>query len=333
MSEIGRVAARAAIFFGVLGALTIGANRQETEAGLAFRAQAESAAHLDSLRAPARGLILWGDTQSTTWVESRLLGRERNEVERQRLIEEIVRSNPDGALILGDLVTVGSRLKDWQIFDQLSAPFRAASIPLLAALGNHDYMGANSLALRHARARFPQLESSRWYTRRYGSIALVVLDSNLAELGEPEWISQRAWYEQELRALEADPSVSAILCVSHHPPFTNSSVTDDEVHVQQAFLPAFFGAHKTRAWISGHAHAYEHFEKQGRKFLVSGGGGGPRVKLLGGDKLRHADQYAGSSPRPFHFLHLMLTGEQLTIEVRGFSQMDEPLRTLETLRL
>lgn len=52
--------------------------------------------------------------------------------------------------------------------------------------------------------------------------------------------------------------------------------------------------------ISGHAHAYEHFVEQGVQFVVSGGGGGPRVKLREGSRARE-DRFEGPSPRPFHY--------------------------------
>ena len=40
-------------------------------------------------------------------------------------------------------------------------------------------------------------------------------------------------------------------------------------------------------------------------FIVSGGGGGPRVKLLEGSAQRHQDLFKGPSPRPFHYLKIV----------------------------
>ena len=49
-----------------------------------------------------------------------------------------------------------------------------------------------------------------------------------------------------------------------------------------------------------------------------GGGGGPRVELLDGEQVRHADRFEGPSPRPFHYLRLTPRRGGLVVEARGF---------------
>ena len=80
--------------------------------------------------------------------------------------------------------------------------------------------------------------------------------------------------------MDADPKVRGVLVFTHHPPYTNSTVTKDESHVQQAFVGPFVAAKKTLALLSGHAHGYEHFIEQRKHFVVSGGGGGPATMKL-----------------------------------------------------
>jgi hypothetical protein len=109
-------------------------------------------------------------------------------------------------------------------------------------------------------------------------------------------------------------------------------VTGDEPDVQLAFVPAYFRSNKCLAMISGHAHTYERFRKYGKTFIVSGGGGGPRVGLHDGIDF-HKDLYTGSSPRPFHFLMLSRTPFGLTITVRGLKKGEKKFFTMEEINL
>src|SRR5205823_2075898 len=117
-----------------------------------------------------------------------------------------------------------------------------------------------------------------------------------------EWSTQRTWYEETLRASDDDMATRGVFVLMHHPPYTNSTVTGDEVHVEDTFVPAFVRAKKTLAMLSGHVHSYERFVRDGKTFVVSGGGGGPRAALETGAARRHPDdQFDGPAVRDFHF--------------------------------
>jgi hypothetical protein len=227
------------------------------------------------------------------------------------------------------MTSEGGMRSEWEQFDELFAPIREAGIPVLALLGNHDYWGGPDQALANAAARFPQLGRKRWYARVCGRLALVLLDSNQQRLGDGAWAEQRDWYGRTLSQLDGDGAVAGVLVLTHHPPYTNSRTTGDEEEVQRAFLPAFFTARKTLAFVSGHAHAYERFEERGRTLLVSGGGGGPRVKLLQGEEARHRDLYPAGSPRPFHYLLVEQDASGARVTVRGLDKGDREARVID----
>jgi Icc-related predicted phosphoesterase len=283
-------------------------------------------------RDASRPLALLGDTQRTLWVE-RLIGRKQNDEARVALVRDLAAQRPGLVVLLGDLTSVGGSRSEWDQFDELFAPIREAGIPVLALLGNHDYWGEVDEALANAAARFPQLGRQSWYLRAVGRLALVLLDSNEPQLGEARWAEQRDWYCRTLAALDADPKVAGVLVLAHHPPYTNSRTTGDEEHVQRAFLPAFFAARKTLAFVTGHAHAYERFEERGRTFIVSGGGGGPRVELLAGADARHRDLYPAGSPRPFHYLLFEQDGSGVRVTVRGLDKGDAEARVIDRFDL
>src|SRR4029450_789587 len=112
---------------------------------------------------------------------------------------------------------------------------------------------------------------------------------NVRWLPAPAWREQLIWYRKLLDLWEEDNEVRGIVVLLHHPPFTNSRVTSDTRHVQRDFVPAFLLSEKTLAMVSGHVHHYERYVREGKTFLVAGGGGGPRAPLAEGARRRHAD--------------------------------------------
>ncbi len=259
-----------------------------------------------------------GDLQRTSRAE---FWRESNPEERRRLVAEIAARSPDFVVALGDLVFQGSSRRDWEFFDALTAPLREAGIPIFPLLGNHEYWLSSRIALRNFFERFPTLAGRRWHADTYGSLGLLFLDSNERELGREAWREQEAWLGETLARFDADPAVRGVVVFVHHPPFTNSTVTGDELHVRRAFVPSFAAARKTLAMVAGHVHSYEHFVRGGKTFLVAGGGGGPRVKLARGAARRHADDlFEGPELRHFHFLLCSPGPSGLDVEVVGLEK-------------
>ena len=261
-----------------------------------------------------------GDPQGTMFWERFFLLRENNPAERGRVFRELARRRPEFLVIVGDLTSDGASDKHWRHFDDLAQGLRQKGVPVLPVWGNHDYWSNVSAAEREMGARFRPLAGAHWYTRQYGRLALVFLDANVAILSRDEWKSQRQWFEQTLKSFDADSSVDAVLVFEHQPPFTNSTATDDDSDVRGAFVPAFERAHKTVAMISGHTHAYEHFVEKGKHFIVTGGGGGPRVTLRSGKRARHTDLFQGPAPRPFHYLWITPRTGKLNVIVEGLQK-------------
>ena len=272
-----------------------------------------------------------GDLQPTSGLE---VWRESNHAERKLIIREIARDSPDFVALLGDLVFCGSSGAAWSEFDRLCAPLRSEKLLTMPVLGNHEYWLSRRPALANFFSRFPHLEGRHWYAARYGPLGLVFLDSNVHWLSPPRWREQLAWYESQLGAFEAEPDVKGVLVLLHHPPFTNSRVTSDTLHVQKEIVPLFQLAEKTLAMLSGHVHSYERFERGGKTFLVTGGGGGPRAPLAAGRRRRHTDDAFGGPPlRLFHYLRMRLRSEGVEVEVRSLEKRGEQFATMERFTL
>jgi predicted phosphohydrolase len=272
------------------------------------------------------------DLQRTSRAE---LWRESNRDEREAIMGRIASDTPDFVALLGDLVFRGSSQKDWRQFDELCRPLTAPDLPLFPILGNHEYWISRRAGVANYFSRFRHLQGKHWYTLRYGPLALVAVDSNIRWLPRARWFAQRTWYETELARLEQDWSVRGVLVLVHHPPYTNSTVTSDEIHVQHTFVPAFASSRKTMAMLSGHVHSYERFARSGKLFVVTGGGGGPRIKLArAGRRMRHADDlFTGPSVRLFHFLRFRLREDGLEADAIGLEKGGRAFQTMDRFLL
>jgi len=272
-----------------------------------------------------------GDLQRTSRAE---VWRESNDRERERVLRAIAAESPDFVALLGDLVFRGSSAAEWARFDTLAAPIRTARIPVIPVLGNHEYWVARGPALANFFARFPHLHGRRWHAVSYGPLRILALDSNLRFLTPGVWEEQRLWFEAELERADADPSIRGVLALVHHPPYTNSTVTSDELHVQRTFVPGFERSAKSLAMLSGHVHSYERFLRRGKVYVVTGGGGGPRVRLASEARRRHADDLFGGPPiRDFHYLLGSVSEEGLEIEMKGMPKGGEEFASLEKFSL
>jgi predicted phosphohydrolase len=274
-------------------------------------------------------LVVVGDTQRTSLLEA---WREKNDAERASILREIGAERPDLVAFTGDLVFDGAADGHWREFDELARPIH--DLPVVVAFGNHEYWEGRQPAERQVFARFPLAMGRHWYTVAFGPVRLVVVDSNEDELRDDEKAAQRGFYDRALEDADADPTVRGVLVLMHHPPYTNSTVTGDEAHVQRDFVPSFLRAKKTIGFLTGHVHSYERFARGGKMFVVSGGGGGPRAELAMGAARRHPDDlFDGPSLRDFHFTVYTVRAGALDAEVRAVPKGGAVFRTMDRFTL
>jgi hypothetical protein len=260
-----------------------------------------------------------------------MMGREQNDRERALVVGAIAAERPSLLAITGDCVFDGGSASQWAAFDRLMTPVREAGIPVIAAVGNHEYWGGSD----GGRALFERVAvGQRAYTVDLPPLRIVVLDSNHAMFSRGEWADQLAFYRSALAAADADPAVRGVMVLFHHPPFTNSTVTGDDLVIQRDLLQPFLDARKTLVLQNGHVHSYERFVRGGKMLVVSGGGGGPRAALATGDDRRHPDDVAGGPAlRDFNFVVYTLDGDTLTAETRGLSKGGTDFRVIDRFAL
>jgi hypothetical protein len=287
-----------------------------------------------------RGIAIIGDLQLTSFLPRLVRRRENNAEPQQQLLADLA-DRVDGLaalVIVGDLVYSARSNRDWAHFDRLVEPF-AASMPILPAIGNHDYpcffieICNESKISKGMLERFPWLSPAQPYAVSSGDLLLVFLDS------ESQLDSQGDWLGDRLR--EARGQYAAALIFFHRPPYTNSidRGAEGDPDVLQFIVPRLEAADLPVVAFNGHVHGFEYIVRRDIHYVTTGGGGGPRGPM---SAERLFDRYAGKDCpqpngedvfRPFNYLLLRDEGKQLTIEVRGFCRGDNAVSLLDTLRV
>ncbi|WP_214073847.1 metallophosphoesterase [Mucilaginibacter sp. dw_454] len=253
------------------------------------------------------------DTQEPMWIEKLFLKQDHNLQATKMIFKDVDTLRPAALFILGDVVSLGKSKAAWSNIDKYITQLRKDSIPVFATLGNHEVMFNAAKGTQNFLRRFP-LYKPAGYAEIVDSVAVVLLNSNFATMNSVEITAQDSWYKQELTALDKDPAVKLIIVGCHHSPYTNSTIVNPSVLVQQHFVEPFQHAAKCVLFASGHSHNYERFKVKGKDFLVIGGGGGLHQPLRANNDLMH-DLSADYKPA-FHYLKISRLGNTLQVTSR-----------------
>lgn len=226
-----------------------------------------------SIKAPFR-FVAFGDTRFTDPKNVDAASPQA----RQAMVKAIAGEHPAFISIGGDIVYRGANEKDWKVYDDETALWREQQLKVFPALGNHELYGNQKHGLANYFERFPDLQKSRYYSVHGGNMSMLVLDSSLDEMSGP----QGEWLKQKFATL--GPDVTFVFVVLHHPPYTASSDLallhggGHSARSQEKQLAAWLEAEQAnlRAQVvvfSGHVHNYEHYERGGVTYFVTGGGG------------------------------------------------------------
>ncbi len=270
----------------------------------------------DELEENENRVILIGDTQGKGPILE--FWREDNRHKTPLILNEIAGRNPACVLNLGDLVFCGSYKSHWKRFDDAHGTIHSKKIPYFPLPGNHEYFCDHGKSSRNYFSRFPHLDHDKWYSFRFRTIAFIMLDSNFENLTPAQNRTQTDWYRKQLEMYGDDPGTDYVIICFHHPPYTNSRVVKPSLEAGERFVQPALDRDKVVAFFSGHCHSYERFEVNGKYFIVSGGGGGPRQGLdTKKDKREFDDLFDHDGPaiRFLNFCQLQINPGGLTIEV------------------
>lgn len=255
------------------------------------------------------------DTQEPMMIEKLWLKSDNNELATKAVFQAIGKEEHLSALFhLGDITAMGFWPWEWDGISGEFSALRKSGISVWPELGNHEYFLFSSLGQKQFFKHFPQVHSS-WYVKLTGDVAVILLNSNFSDLSDNEISTQQKWYEKTLRELDGNSSVRYVIVGTHYPPYTNSKVVEPSSDVQRMFVPAFLKSRKCRLFLSGHSHSLEHFQNEGKDFLVLGGGGGLLHPLLTGKDARYKDLCTMRS-RTFHYVTCEEKGDSMVVKVK-----------------
>jgi len=255
-----------------------------------------------------RSIAMISDTQAPMRIEKLFLKSHENEKATAKLFQQIAILKPGYLFILGDVTSWSAKEKKWRAMDTYLQECRSAGITVTAVLGNHDVMGSAQKGESNFLKRFPKATPTGYY-EVIDSIAFVMLNSNFKKMKPKAVELQQNWYKKTLDSLDQDSRVKMIVVSCHHAPYSNSKIVGSSKPTQEHFVPLFISSNKCRLFITGHAHAFEHFIQSGKDFLVIGGGGGIHQPL----RSDLTDLQSDYKPQ-FHFLTIL--------PKHGFLQID-----------
>ncbi|WP_461093868.1 metallophosphoesterase family protein [Spirosoma gilvum] len=271
-----------------------------------------------------RDILFLSDTQAPMWVERLVLRTHQNKKATQVIFNEILRIQPAVLYWLGDIVSLGYRNNKWRIIDQFLLKCTEVRTAVYAIMGNHDVMGRPRKGAQNFQQRFPD-HIHTGYVKVTDAVAVIMLNSNFSILSVADLVTQQTWYQQTLEELDDDPAIKVVIVTCHHAPYSNSKLVGSSKLVQQRFVPPYLRSQKAKLFITGHSHAFERYEFEGKTFLVIGGGGGLR-QPLNTSPSRLPDLAADYKPL-FHYLAvrregdgLVLTSYCLNKDFSGFSE-------------
>ncbi|WP_218029090.1 metallophosphoesterase family protein [Segetibacter aerophilus] len=272
----------------------------------------------------SKEIVFASDTQAPMWIETLVLRSNNNRAATKNIFNNMVTRNPAAVYLLGDVVSLGSSNRQWKPMDAYLKRLRSKGIKVNAALGNHEVLGQSGKGQKKFQVRFPK-HNKTGSLDITDSVAVILLNSNFNSLTTAEDADQMGWYKQTLEKLDEDPSIRFIITGCHHSPYTNSKIVSSSISVREKFVPFFMQSRKSRLFLSGHSHNFEHFQQQGKDFFVIGGGGGLHQPLKQGQGLL-ADLSANYKPL-FHYLSVQREGDKLklisirlTPDFKGFEE-------------
>jgi len=255
------------------------------------------------------------DTQEPMLVEKMMHKYNNNDSARKVIFNRILEISPKAVFHLGDIVSMGSSKSEWERIDTIVNKLSSKGIPFYPIPGNHEYLFFSKSGIKNFSRRYPYANITG-YAKVIANTAVVLFNSNFNKLSKGQFNQQLEWYENTLKQYQSDSSISFIIVGCHHSPFTNSKVVSPSKEVQKYFLPDFFNTPKCKLFISGHAHAFEHFKIKGKDFLVIGGGGGIQQKLYTGTEEKYKDLFnTNLETRMFHFIMINIDKDKLIIRL------------------
>jgi serine/threonine-protein phosphatase CPPED1 len=201
-----------------------------------------------------------------------------------KVLERVAREGNAFLIHTGDLVSNGTK-EEWLNFRSLMKDF---NLPFYPVPGNHEIRsGRISNYLQYSGV------PTTHYSFDRGAVHFTFVDSSAGSLLDSEF----AYLDGDLAASQAPVKMVFV----HHPPFDPAGST----HVMTMGRDKFMQIVKQRDAkyvFAGHIHCYEEAERDGVKYIITGGAGAPL----------YCAPTAGGF---YHYVRVKVSGEKIMTEV------------------
>ncbi|MFN3199319.1 MAG: metallophosphoesterase family protein [Bradymonadia bacterium] len=220
------------------------------------------------------------------------------------VVEAMAKEKADFWINTGDLVAVGARPRDWQIFFAIEGR-HLASTPMWPVIGNHEVVGQGH---RLFQRYFDLPGNELYYAMTWGNVRFVFIDTYVhVDQGAPN-AAQQAFLLEEVEKAKADPKIDHIIGVAHAGPYSSNP----HRHGNPPLRPLLkkLKAAGMKALLAGHDHFYERgTTDDGLPYLVVGCGGAPLYPTVGPGK--HDGYTAHASRSTYGYVRMHSAGPVL----------------------
>ena len=234
-------------------------------------------------RLPFR-FAVYGDTREAAWYEDIVAAYGDND-DHLPVCQSMASKAPDFVLHVGDFALDGTDMDDViNFFDVEKDLLR--NHPLVPTYGNHEFSGGSGTGNTYFDSYFMSSGNSgdfAYYSYNYGNVHVLVINTgvhidnndsyDLLLPGTPQY----NFIQSDLQNAAADSDIDHIFVSLHVPVHSASSWGDNPTLVNT--LRPLFEQNGVKVVFEGHDHDYQHLEKNGIHYILSGGGGSPILKM------------------------------------------------------
>lgn len=195
-------------------------------------------------------------------------GDNRNDHVAHAAVVGAMRARPASfAVHTGDMVAAGNNPADWATFFRVEGSMLRDRC-VFACVGNHELVGGPAAFMRYFHP--DRLEPGTLaYSTRWGNSRFFLLNA-FSTLRQGK---ERAWLEGALLAADTEEGIVHRFLVLHQGP-ASSGPHGPGAHFDEG-LSSLLRRHHITMIFAGHDHLYERGERDGLRYIISGGAGAP----------------------------------------------------------
>lgn len=233
-------------------------------------------------RLPIRFLV-YGDSRRASWYEDIPASYGDND-DHLPVCVSMRHYGPDFLVHVGDFVLDGTDMDEIYNFFDVEKEL-LANAPLLPTYGNHEFSGGHGTGNTYMDSYLVPAPGGTfsYYGYDYGNVHILVLNTGEGVLASDNYdllkvgSAQYNFARDDLARAAADNRIDHIFVSMHVPPYSVANFGDNE-KLRSALEP-LFRQYGVKAVFMGHEHDYQHQERYGVHYILSGGAGSPVMDL------------------------------------------------------